>query len=71
MGNLRAAETLIVNPPSRRQSLRILDWSKGGLEIEDGSLYPALGRMLIRAAWGTTDINRRARFDRLIPQGRE
>jgi PadR family transcriptional regulator PadR len=54
---------------------RILDWSKGGLEIEDGSLYPALNRMLTRgwlqAEWGTTETNRRARFYRLTPKGRE
>jgi transcriptional regulator len=54
---------------------RILDWSKGDLEIEDGSLYPALSRMLnkgwLKAEWGTTDTNRRARFYRLTPKGRE
>jgi PadR family transcriptional regulator PadR len=54
---------------------RILDWSKGGLEIEDGSLYPALSRMLnkgwLKAEWGTTETNRRARFYRLTPKGRE
>jgi PadR family transcriptional regulator, regulatory protein PadR len=54
---------------------RILDWSKGGLEIEDGSLYPALSRMLskgwLKAEWGTTDTNRRARFYRLTPKGHE
>jgi len=27
---------------------RIQDWSKGDLEIEDGSLYPALNRMLLK-----------------------
>jgi PadR family transcriptional regulator, regulatory protein PadR len=54
---------------------RIFDWSKGDLEIEDGSLYPALNRMLnkgwLKAEWGTTDTNRRARFYRLTPAGRE
>ncbi|HWF11043.1 MAG TPA: PadR family transcriptional regulator [Bryobacteraceae bacterium] len=54
---------------------RILDWSKGDLEIEDGSLYPALSRMLnkgwLKAEWGITDTNRRARFYRLTPKGRE
>jgi len=54
---------------------RIFDWSKGDLEIEDGSLYPALNRMLnkgwLKAEWGTTDTNRRARFYRLTPKGRE
>ena len=54
---------------------RIRDWSKGGLEIEDGSLYPALNRMLekgwLKAEWGVTDNNRRARFYRLTPAGRK
>src|SRR5262245_64833661 len=46
---------------------RIRHWSKGDLEIEDGSLYPALNRMLIKgwvkAEWGMTDNNRRARSE--------
>jgi transcriptional regulator len=54
---------------------RIRDWSKGDLEIEDGSLYPALNRMLVkgwlRAEWGTTDNNRRARFYQLTAAGRK
>jgi transcriptional regulator len=54
---------------------RILDSSKGDLEIEDGSLYPALSRMLnkgwLKAEWGTTETSRRARFYRLTPKGRE
>jgi transcriptional regulator len=54
---------------------RIREWSKGDLEIEDGSLYPALNRMLLKgwlkAEWGTTENNRRARFYRLTPAGRK
>ena len=54
---------------------RIRDWSKGDLEIEDGSLYPALNRMLmkgwLKAEWGISDNNRRARFYRLTPNGRK
>jgi PadR family transcriptional regulator, regulatory protein PadR len=54
---------------------RIRDWSKGDLQIEDGSLYPALNRMLqkgwLKAEWGVTDLNRRARFYRLTPAGRK
>ena len=53
---------------------RIKDASRGGLEIEDGSLYPALNRMLVKgwlkAEWGTSENNRRARFYRLTPEGR-
>src|SRR5438874_836428 len=54
---------------------RIKDCSKGGLVIEDGSLYPALNRMLIkgwvRAEWGVSENNRKARFYRLTPDGRK
>src|SRR5262252_5015915 len=54
---------------------RIQDWSKGGLEIEDGSLYPALNRMLhkewVKAEWGVTENNRKARFYRLTPLGKK
>jgi transcriptional regulator len=54
---------------------RIQDWSKGELEIEDGSLYPALNRMLmkgwLKAEWGETQNNRKARFYRLTPTGKK
>src|SRR5271167_864359 len=45
------------------------------LQIEEGSLYPALQRMLIKgwvtAKWGTTAGNRRARYYQLTPAGRK
>ena len=44
------------------------------LRIEEGSLYPALQRMLhekwLRAEWGTTDTGRKARFYTLTAAGR-
>ena len=44
------------------------------LRIEEGSLYPALQRMThekwLRAAWGTTDTGRKARFYTITPAGR-
>ena len=44
------------------------------LQIEDGSLYPALYRMeqrgWIAAAWGTSDGGRRAKFYTLTAEGR-
>lgn len=46
----------------------------GALQIEEGSLYPALHRLedrkVIKAEWGVSDNNRRARFYRLTPEGR-
>ena len=54
---------------------RIREWSRGDLEIDDGSLYPALNRMLVKgwlkAEWGTSDTNRQARFYRLTASGRK
>jgi PadR family transcriptional regulator PadR len=49
--------------------------SDDGLEIEDGSLYPALNRLLVKgwvqAEWGTSENNRKARFYRLTAEGRK
>jgi len=54
---------------------RIKEASGQGLDIEDGSLYPALNRMLVKgwlmAEWGTSENNRKARFYRLTPAGRK
>ena len=45
------------------------------LEVEEGSLYPALQRMLVKgwvvAEWGQSENNRRARFYKLTPTGRK
>ena len=49
--------------------------SEDVLRVEEGSLYPALQRMLIKgwvtAKWGTTAGNRRARYYRLTAGGRK
>ncbi len=45
------------------------------LQVEEGSLYPALQRMLIKGwivgEWSKTDQNRRARYYRLTKNGRK
>jgi transcriptional regulator len=45
------------------------------LQVEEGSLYPALQRMLLKgwvvAEWGVTAENRRARYYNLTPAGRK
>src|SRR6266851_10075677 len=45
------------------------------LQVEEGSLYPALQRMLVKgwvvAEWKQSDNNRRARFYKLTPHGRK
>jgi PadR family transcriptional regulator PadR len=54
---------------------RIKDSSEATLEIEEGSLYPALNRMLVKgwltAEWGISENNRKARFYSLTPEGRK
>ena len=48
--------------------------SEDVLQVEHGSLYPALHRLedrgWIASFWGTSENNRRARYYRLTPQGR-
>jgi PadR family transcriptional regulator PadR len=48
--------------------------SSGVLTVEEGSLYPALQRLLVNgwvtAEWGTTGGNRRARYYELTRTGR-
>lgn len=54
---------------------RIQQHSSGILQVEEGSLYPALQRMWVngwlKALWGRTEGNRRARYYRLTPAGRK
>jgi transcriptional regulator len=55
-------------------SQRVQQISKGVLEVNQGSLYPALQRLekdgLVTSDWDTTDNNRRARYYRLTATGR-
>ncbi len=48
--------------------------SRDALRVEEGALYPALHRLQLRGAlraeWGTSENNRRAKFYRLTPLGR-
>src|ERR671937_2652778 len=54
---------------------RIKDASRDLVDVDDGSLYPALNRMLVKgwlkAEWGVSENNRKARFYRLTPEGRK
>ena len=54
---------------------RVKEASREGIAIEDGSLYPALNRMMVKgwlkAEWGVSENNRKARFYRLTPEGRK
>ncbi|MGB7731483.1 MAG: PadR family transcriptional regulator [Candidatus Acidiferrum sp.] len=55
--------------------LRIEQISRGALLIEQGALYPALFRLvrqgLLKASWGTSDSNRRAKYYELTTAGRK
>ena len=55
-------------------SQRVQQPSKGVLEMNHGSLYPALQRLekqgLITSDWGTTESNRKARYYKLTAAGR-
>src|ERR1700682_675807 len=56
-------------------ALSIKRLSDDVLTVEEGSLYPALQRLLlqgwVRAEWKTTETNRRARFYTLTVEGRQ
>ena len=53
----------------------IQQMSESVLQVEEGSLYPALQRMLIKgwvkAEWGQSENNRRARYYKLTPAGQK
>ena len=55
--------------------LRIEQISQGALLVEQGALYPALFRLvrqgLLKASWGTSDNNRRAKFYELRSAGKK
>ncbi len=56
-------------------SERVQQVSSDVLRIQQGSLYPALHRLerrgWIKARWGTSENNRRAKYYQLTPSGRK
>lgn len=60
-----------------RHGYGILEWIENAvapaLLVEEGTLYPALHRLedegLIRASWGASENNRKAKYYRLTPRG--
>jgi transcriptional regulator len=54
---------------------RIRTLSSDVLQVEEGSLYPALQKMLFKgwlsSEWGTSETGRRVRFYRLTASGRK
>ena len=74
---LLVLKTLMIHEPMHGWgiTLHIQAVSQNVLQVEEGSLYPALYRMekegLISAEWGLSDNNRRARFYRITAAGRK
>jgi transcriptional regulator len=74
--DLMVLQTLESLGPSHGYSIasRLEQVSGGALQLNMGTLYPALMRLeqrgLLRGTWGTTDTNRKARFYALTPAGR-
>lgn len=74
-------ETLILKTvvDGPRHGYAIARWLEGAggetLQIEDGSLYPALYRMeqrgWVSAEWGTSELGRRAKLYRITTSGRK
>jgi PadR family transcriptional regulator PadR len=74
-------ETLILKTVARapRHGYAIARWLEDHtgdvLQIEDGSMYPALYRMeqrgWVQAEWGTSESGRKAKFYRITPLGRK
>src|SRR4029077_15812457 len=68
-------QTLVLGPAHGQTIAHAIErGSEEGLQVEHGSLYPALHRLQnrgwIAAFWGTSDNNRKAKYYRLTPTGR-
>jgi len=74
--DLMVLQTIDTRGPQHGYAIaaRLEQVSKGALQLNMGTLYPALTRLeqrgLLEARWGTTDSNRRARFYDLTRAGR-
>jgi PadR family transcriptional regulator PadR len=74
--DLMVMQTLAVLGPSHGYAIagRLEQVSQGALQLNMGTLYPGLMRLeqrgWVRAKWGVTDSNRKARFYSLTPAGR-
>jgi transcriptional regulator len=74
--DLLILRTLLLGPAHGHAIARAIEVnSEDVLQVEQGSLYPALHR-LIKRGWisveeGTSENNRRAKFYRLTPKGRK
>jgi len=73
--DLLILRTLLLGPAHGHAIAKAIEFNSDDVfEVEQGSLYPALHR-LIKRGWisaeeGTSENNRRAKFYRLTPKGR-
>ena len=68
--------TLLAAPAHGHTIAHVIEkGSEDVLQVEHGSLYPALHRLedqgLIASFWGTSENNRRAKYYRITPGGRQ
>jgi transcriptional regulator len=68
-------KTLVLGPAHGHTIAHAIEQrSEDVLQVEHGSLYPALHRLEDRGSiasfWGTSENNRKARYYRLTPKGR-
>ena len=73
--DLLVLRTLVLGPAHGHAIAHAIErGSDEVLQVEHGSLYPALHRLedrgLIASFWGTSENNRRARYYRLTPAGK-
>jgi PadR family transcriptional regulator len=73
--DLLILQTLVSGPAHGHTIAHVIEHqSDAVLQVEHGSLYPALHRLedrgWIASFWGTSENNRRARYYRLTPVGR-
>lgn len=74
--DLLILQTLILGPAHGHTIAHVIEHrSDEVLQVEHGSLYPALHRLedrdWIASFWGTSENNRKARYYRLTPKGRK
>jgi PadR family transcriptional regulator PadR len=74
--DLLILQTLILGPAHGHTIAHVIEHrSDEVLQVEHGSLYPALHRIedrgWIASFWGTSENNRKARYYRLTPKGRK
>lgn len=74
--DLLVLQTLVLGPAHGHTIAHVIEHgSEEVLQIEHGSLYPALHRLedrgWIASFWGTSENNRKAKYYRLTPAGRK